>query len=513
VSARRDQQIEPVLAQAIAHHQAGRLAEAERSYRAILERIPDEPRALHLLGVIALQTAHLREAEPLLRRAIARAPQFAEAHSNLGLVLAAMGRTDDARDAFTRAIKLKPDYAEAHHNLALALEQAGDTEGAIASYRNAVARKPGYADALCNLAIALHARRKQSEAVPLYRRALDANPGLTRLRAYLGAALIEIGDETGAQAAFDAALAHNPADPLVYFCRAMIAYGRGDIDDAIALLRPALQHLAASDALGGPADPIEAAPRAYGISRYPEALSAVTQRLAAADIDAFLIGGTLLAARREGTFFAHDKDIDLAVMGDVTPTMLDRALNTDPAFTRTTGLNDDVLLPNYFYRNYVAIDLFRFFRDGDKMWCAVPVGGGVLKWLHRPFRLIETEWLGIRVRMPEHPDHFLAECYGREWRTPNPYFAMWASPNLDGGFPPLARCLAYGQIFRAAFVGHRAKALNLCGQALALDATDTLIRRLRERLQSLPSPRPSLAPRAETALAHTLGHAFENLPG
>jgi len=98
------------MAQATAHHQAGRLAEAERGYRTILHGARDEPRALHLLGVIALQTGHLGDVEPLLRRAVALAPQLAETHSNLGLVLAAQGRIDAAREAFTRAMNLKPVY-------------------------------------------------------------------------------------------------------------------------------------------------------------------------------------------------------------------------------------------------------------------------------------------------------------------------------------------------------------------------------------------------------------------
>jgi hypothetical protein len=260
-------------------------------------------------------------------------------------------------------------------------------------------------------------------------------------------------------------------------------------------------------------DPIEAAPRRYDIASYPEALHAVTQRLAAAGIEPFLIGGTLLAARREGTFFAHDKDVDIAVMSDVTPTMLDQALAADPDFERTTGLSDDVVLPNYWFKRRIAVDVFRFFRQGDTFWCGVPVRGRTLKWLHRPFRLVETQWLGARVKMPENSDFFLAECYGRDWRTPNPYFAMWASPNIEGGFPPLARCLAYGQMFRAVFTGHRTKALSLCAQALALDATDTLIRGLREHLAAAPVPGRSSGPRTEAALTQSLGHAFEDLPG
>ena len=102
--------------------------------------------------------------------------------------------------------------------------------------------------------------------------------------------------------------------------------------------RPAIRHLATSDALSLPVEPIGAAAPVYAVERLTEALRATTERLAAAGIDSFIIGGTLLAARREGRFFAHDKDVDLAVMADVTPRMLDAALLDDPNFMRVGRL-------------------------------------------------------------------------------------------------------------------------------------------------------------------------------
>ena len=39
----------------LSHHQFGRLQKAEKLYRRILQIYPDQPDALHLLGVIAIQ--------------------------------------------------------------------------------------------------------------------------------------------------------------------------------------------------------------------------------------------------------------------------------------------------------------------------------------------------------------------------------------------------------------------------------------------------------------------------
>ena len=81
---------------ALEHHRAGRLAEAERGYRAILQREPQHADSLHLLGVIALQTRNLASALELVQRAAALRPDAAACRNTLGQVLERLGREDEA---------------------------------------------------------------------------------------------------------------------------------------------------------------------------------------------------------------------------------------------------------------------------------------------------------------------------------------------------------------------------------------------------------------------------------
>lgn len=60
----------PTIEIAIQHHQAGRLAEAEKIYRQILAQQPDHPDALHLLGVLAVQAGRLDAAVDLIMIAL-----------------------------------------------------------------------------------------------------------------------------------------------------------------------------------------------------------------------------------------------------------------------------------------------------------------------------------------------------------------------------------------------------------------------------------------------------------
>ena len=66
--------VEDLLAQALAHHRAGRLNEADLFYRQILTDWPNNPDALHRFGVLAAQLGHHEPAANLIGRAIQQRP-------------------------------------------------------------------------------------------------------------------------------------------------------------------------------------------------------------------------------------------------------------------------------------------------------------------------------------------------------------------------------------------------------------------------------------------------------
>src|SRR5580698_6527502 len=98
----------------MARHQQGKLAEAEMIYEDVLRRQPDHFDALHLLGVLALQTRRTERAVALIGKAIGVNGSSAGAHNNLGSAQRNLGRFEDALESFDRAIALMPDYAEAY---------------------------------------------------------------------------------------------------------------------------------------------------------------------------------------------------------------------------------------------------------------------------------------------------------------------------------------------------------------------------------------------------------------
>ena len=164
--------------QALALHQAGRLAQAKDAYQQILAVMPEHFDALHLLRVVHSQMGQPAEAIALISRAVLLNPSHPFAHNNLGLAYETLGRLDDAANSYRNAIALQANFSDAHYNLGNVLQVQGRLEAAIGSYRQAVALNPQDADAYRNLARVFHAQGKLNEAIQGYRKALAIQPNV-----------------------------------------------------------------------------------------------------------------------------------------------------------------------------------------------------------------------------------------------------------------------------------------------------------------------------------------------
>ena len=140
------------VADAIAHFQAGRLAQAESTYRTALAIVPRDPLVTHNLGVaIAAQGRH-RDALGCFDEALRADPGFVSAHYNRAVALMALGDAQPAIKAFSRAAALEPQHYEAHRALGFLWLSQGERGRALDHFartyelrrgddRTAIARK------------------------------------------------------------------------------------------------------------------------------------------------------------------------------------------------------------------------------------------------------------------------------------------------------------------------------------------------------------------------------------
>jgi tetratricopeptide (TPR) repeat protein len=196
--------------QALAHHQAGRLQQAEAIYRQILQTQPDDADALHLLGVIAHQVGDHARAIALIQQAVARRPNEPAFHSNLGEALRASGQLEAAVNAFRKALALKPEFADAHGNLGAALIALGRNDEAIESLQVATRINPDFLEAHMNLGNALKDQGRFEEAAASFARVTELNPAMAEAHVNLGNVLKRSGNITAAYAHYQQAIRLSP---------------------------------------------------------------------------------------------------------------------------------------------------------------------------------------------------------------------------------------------------------------------------------------------------------------
>jgi tetratricopeptide (TPR) repeat protein len=215
-----DSDLDQILDTALARHEAGQLDLAEAGYRSVLQRNPDEPDALNLLGLILQDRGDLAGSIGLITRALELVPNFAEALVNLARAQRAAGSPAAAVDAARRALALDPDLAEAHLQLGHALVGLGDNAGGVEALRQATVLAPRSAEAWLSLGAALMRLTQYDAAASSLAAALALDPDRADTKSNLALALVQLarahrvaGDGQAAAEAARRAIVLDPALP------------------------------------------------------------------------------------------------------------------------------------------------------------------------------------------------------------------------------------------------------------------------------------------------------------
>jgi tetratricopeptide (TPR) repeat protein len=120
----------------------------------------------------------LAEAESSYRRAIALQPAHARAYNNLGGVLHMQGNLDGALAAYRKALDLEPGLAQANQNYASLVRDTGVLERAAEGYRRQAHANPRDALAFNDLGNTLRELGRHDEALAAFAQALAVQPQL-----------------------------------------------------------------------------------------------------------------------------------------------------------------------------------------------------------------------------------------------------------------------------------------------------------------------------------------------
>ena len=199
--------------QAMHLHQSGLLQGAELVYRQVLSEQPKQVDALHLLGVLCVQTGRADEGVSLIQQALKLNGLAPAIHSNLGNALLAAGRPPEAIAAYNKALALQPQYPDALCNKGNALRELQQLEAAIACYDQAIALQPQLCTAWSNRGNALNGLHRADEALQSYDRALAIEPRFAEAWSNRGVTLTTLGRLDEALQSYAQALALQPDHP------------------------------------------------------------------------------------------------------------------------------------------------------------------------------------------------------------------------------------------------------------------------------------------------------------
>lgn len=226
---------------AVAHHQAGRLSQAEALYRRIIAGQPNEAETLRLLGVIAHQRGCQEEAEQWARQAISACGRpVAEFCNTLGAVLAAQGKPGEAVRCYQEAVALKQDYSEAHQNLGRTLAALGRMEEAAPHFEKALHLRPGDATAHHDMGSVFAHRKMAAEAMACFEKAVQLDPRNADAWNNLGNMRRARGRVAEAIVCVQKALALQPGFAAAYSNLGVMLHEQGKVDEAILSLQQAL---------------------------------------------------------------------------------------------------------------------------------------------------------------------------------------------------------------------------------------------------------------------------------
>ena len=199
------QDTEKLIANGLEHQNAGRIEVARNYYLKALKASPNEPNAMHFLGVAYHQLEDNQQAEKYLKDAVELKPKDSQTHNHYGCALLALNKLTEAELAFRKSVELNSSNADALFNLGQLFSSDEILEQSI----NDEERE--------EIAI---------EAVELLNRAVTLNPDQLEWKVKLAGALLQAGQRDLTGKVLDVILQQKIDHPEVYFFKSRIATGK-----------------------------------------------------------------------------------------------------------------------------------------------------------------------------------------------------------------------------------------------------------------------------------------------
>ncbi|MGB3513824.1 MAG: tetratricopeptide repeat protein [Microcoleaceae cyanobacterium] len=223
------------------YYQQNNWAAAERICRRILEEIPQDFDALHLLAVLEHLVGRNETAINLFHQVINLRPNSSQAYSNLGKILKKEGRLEEANAHYQKAISLQPSDSNNYSNLGLIFLEKGQIESAIINYEKSREINPDNSCTNLNLGFAWEKKGDLSKASTYYQQAIKINPNYAEAWYNLGNILQKKGQVEAAIEHYQKSIELQPNYAELYNNLGFIFSGLGKLAESQQYYEQALK--------------------------------------------------------------------------------------------------------------------------------------------------------------------------------------------------------------------------------------------------------------------------------
>ncbi len=404
-------------------------------------------------------------------------------HFQEGLILLKRGCFVEAVESLSRAAELLEDRADVWAQLGMGYVGVDQSLKARACVERSLALSPNQPSVWNNFGMLLLHAGEIEEAYSAFQKALALQPDLMPARRNAGLALFSLGREEEAEALL-------PASSDRCVLRGQALREKGDLEGATEAYREAIRLWEKKDA------PDQGAlPQHFTQEGGRKALLDAKQRLDDANIPFCLFAGTLLGVVREGDVLAHDKDLDLGVGWDVDREHLVKTLCAGGGFTVPWFWG--ILPPDRpWYRSFshvesgCTLDIFFLRKEGDTLLCGFDNRPEPILSRLTAFALRDWSWMGQTWKVPDPPEQYLAQLYGKDWRVPDPHYdTVLSNTARCPESIPTVLCMGYFRLYEALREGRLAKAKALATQIRARHE-DPFLSDLQARIEAHVSKTP-----------------------
>lgn len=218
---------------AVKRYQKGDMSGAADLLGQILDINPEQPDALHYMGVIAFQCGQAESALDFIERSLMKRPDHAETLANAATICMETGDKEKAAQLYEKALHHEGENPAFLVNLGSLKKSIGALDEAEALYRKALNLAPDYAEGYGNLANLLRETGAKDEALITIEKAIAQMPNNPNFHNTHGALLKDMGRITDAEGAYRKALALNEKAPSYWNNLANVLGEKGAFDEAL----------------------------------------------------------------------------------------------------------------------------------------------------------------------------------------------------------------------------------------------------------------------------------------